>query len=110
MANIRPNQLPPATTITDNDRLILDQGAAGVNAATPSSLLDTFAPVATQAEAEAGTDNIKRMTPLRAQQHLLAQGVPNTRSVIAGDGLSGGGALSSNITISLAANIDYGVL
>lgn len=110
MANIRPNQLPPATTITDNDRLILDQGAAGVNAATPSSLMDTFAPIATQAEAEAGTDNVKRMTPLRAQQHLLAQGVPNTRVIIAGDGLTGGGNLNADITIGLSANIDYGVL
>jgi len=103
MANIRPNQLPPATTITNNDRLIIDQGAAGVNAATPKSLLDTFAPVATQAEAEAGTDNVKRMTPLRAQQHLLAQGVPNTRAVIAGDGLAGGGTLDANLELALSS-------
>lgn len=36
-------------------------------------------PMATQAEAEAGTDNVALMTPLRAQQHLLkkAPGVFN---------------------------------
>lgn len=79
----------------------MDQGAAGVNAAPPKSFLDAFAPIATQEEAEAGQDNEKRMTPLRAQQHLLAKGVPNTRSVIAGDGLMGGGTLEANRTVAL---------
>ena len=61
----------------------------------------TFAlSVATQAEAEAGLDNIKAMTSLRVAQ-ATAGLVRQVRQVLAGSGLSGGGDLSLDRTIAL---------
>lgn len=59
--------------------------------------------LASQAQAEAGTDNSVLMTPLRTTQLVAADAsiVPATRTVTAGSGLSGGGALSGDITLTL---------
>lgn len=57
---------------------------------------------ASQAEMEAGTETaIRRVSPLRVAQSIAALSIPNTRTVSAGSGLSGGGALSSNVTLSV---------
>lgn len=62
--------------------------------------------VATEAEALAGVSNVKVMTPLRTAQAIAAGSgtsvVPVSRQVLAGNGLSGGGALSADVTLSLA--------
>jgi hypothetical protein len=120
MVILRPNQLPAATTpLAATDLVVVDQGAGGVNAADPQDVVDAAAPVASQAEAEAGSDNSKRMTSLRTKQSIAsevgatiasaAQGalastaVQPSRQVIAGNGLTGGGALSADVTINVGA-------
>ena len=47
----------------------LDRAAAAASAAEAALYVPT---VASQAEAEAGTDNSKLMTPLRVEEHMLA--------------------------------------
>lgn len=73
MVDLRPNQLPPASEVKITDKLVIDQGTAGVNSVSPNVLFDVFAPVASQEEAEVGTDNTKRMTPLRTKQSITSE-------------------------------------
>lgn len=74
MVDIRPNQLPSAIIpLRETDSLIVDQGVDGVRKTTPSAMTDSVAPVATQAEAVAGTDNTKRMTSLRTKQSIASE-------------------------------------
>jgi len=56
---------------------------------------------ASQADAEAGSNNTKLMTPLRTAQ-ALATRVAGTRQILAGAGLTGGGDLSADRTLALA--------
>ena len=61
---------------------------------------------ATKAEAEAGTITSKAMSPLRVAQAIaatIAAYVPSARTITAGDGLSGGGSLSADRTITVPA-------
>ncbi len=74
MATIRPDDLPGASSVTNTDVLIVDKGSA-VQKATPSQVVDAAIPLASQTEAEAGTDNAKRVTPLRVSQAIGALGV-----------------------------------
>lgn len=126
MALIRPNQLPVATTpLNESDVLVVDQGAGGVTKATSENVVDAAAPVPSQGEAEAGTDNKKRMTALRTKQSIASQvgvtlasnaqgllansAVQPDRQVIAGSGLTGGGSLSSDVTINVGAGTGISV-
>ena len=127
MVDIRPKDLPGASLpLGSNNKLIVDQDIHGVNNATPFDLVESVAPVASQAEAEIGADNVKRMTALRVKQSIASEvgvsiasyaagqaglnAVQPSRQVIAGDNIDGGGTLENNITISLATNVDYGIL
>lgn len=56
-----------------------------------------IAEIATLAEAQTGTDDYRIVTPLK----LAGTSVPRTRTVSAGAGLSGGGDLAADKTISL---------
>lgn len=68
---LRPEDLGPSSQpLGVNDVLIVDQGPGGVNKATAASVVESFAPVATQAEAEAGVDDVKRMTALKTKQSI----------------------------------------
>lgn len=63
-------------------------------------------PAASQAEAEAGTDNAKAMTPLRVAQAMAAlipAGVPPARQIQTSGLATGGGDLSADRTINVAA-------
>lgn len=74
MVDIRPNILPDAILpLRSGDALIVDQGADGVRKTDPVSITDSVAPVATQPEASTGTDNVKRMTPLRTKQSISSE-------------------------------------
>jgi len=74
MVDIRPKDLPPAILpLRTGDAVIIDQGADGVRQANPISFTDSVAPVATQSEAQTGTDNTKRMTPLRTKQSIASE-------------------------------------
>lgn len=59
--------LDAAATAADRVQTGLDRAAAAASAAEAASYVPT---IATQAEAEAGTDNIKLMTPLRVAQSI----------------------------------------
>lgn len=67
MATIRPEDLPAASSVNPASALIVDNGIT-VEKATPILIVDAAIPLASQAEAEAGANNVKRMTPLRAKQ------------------------------------------
>lgn len=71
MATIRPDDLPPAASVGEDDAIIVDDGAT-VEKATPLQIVDAAIPLASQAEAETGTDNEKRVTPLRVKQAIDA--------------------------------------
>jgi hypothetical protein len=126
MAILRPNQLPSASTpLSVTDLVVVDQGAGGVNAADPQDVVDAAAPVVSQANAEAGLNNNDRMTALRTKQSIAsevgvtiasaAQGilastaVQPSRQVIAGSGLTGGGALSADVTLNVGAGTGISV-
>lgn len=74
MAIIRPSDLPPAASVSAGNSIVVDTGSA-VEKATPEQVVDAAIPLASQAEAEAGTDNAKRVTPLRVKQAIEALGV-----------------------------------
>ena len=74
MVDIRPNALPDAILpLRTGDELIVDQGADGVRKVDPFALTDSTAPVATQSDAQVGTENTKRMTPLRTKQSIASE-------------------------------------
>lgn len=74
MATIRPNDLPAAGSVGSGNAIIIDDGAT-VEKATPAQVVDAAIPLASQEEAEAGTNNAKRVTPLRVSQAIDALGV-----------------------------------
>ena len=95
MANIRPEDLPAASTVSNTDAFVVDRGSA-VQKATPSQIVDAAIPLASQAEAEAGTNNAKRVTPLRVKQAIDAIGV-------SADSLAAGLATKADATATTAA-------
>ena len=112
MADIRINALPEEASPAASENVAID--GASTRRSTIQKLVDAGAPIASQAEAEAGVDANKRMTPLTVKQAITAmaatsaQGakadtaVQPTRSISAGDGLTGGGDLSTDRTVSLS--------
>lgn len=72
MANILPRDLEPAALVTESAAIIIDNGVS-VEKSTPQQIVDAGRPNATEAEAIAGADNAKGMTPLRVKQAVLAQ-------------------------------------
>lgn len=73
---IKPRELPAATTVFADDAIMTDNGSV-VGKATPVQIVNAGAPVPTEAEAIAGTDNSKRMTPLTVKQVLDSVTAPS---------------------------------
>lgn len=71
VAPIRPKDLDPGTPIS-SAALVFDSGTA-VLKATPLGVMNAARPLASQAEAEAGADNAKIVSPLRVAQAIAAQ-------------------------------------
>lgn len=106
-------------TPSAGSEVVLDNGVSMFRA-TVGSMADAVRPVASQAEAESGTDNSKVMTAERVKQSIAfevgvsvasaSQGllagtaVQPSRTITAGTGLTGGGDLSSNRTVALNAS------
>lgn len=67
MADILPRELPAAASVPTDAALIIDNGTT-VEKATPEQVAASGIPVPSEAEAVAGTDNSKRMTPLRTAE------------------------------------------
>lgn len=87
MPAIRPEDLPAAGTVNNTAALIVDTGSNVVKA-TPQQVVDAGRPLASQAEAEAGANNAKMMTPLRVKQFLDAQPILTEPILAADDGSS----------------------
>lgn len=68
---IRPKDLNPGTP-NNAAALIFDSGTQ-VLRATPLDLVDAARPLASQSDAESGSDNIKIVSPLRVKQAISAQ-------------------------------------
>lgn len=109
MANIRIKDLTRDASPKQDDIIPID--LAGTRGATVKSIVESGRPTASKSEAELGVESHKAMTPLTTKQAIDAQVgasyVPKTVSVNAGSGLTGGGSLSGNVTVSLTqTNID----
>lgn len=103
---VRPDALSPTGEVNPGAAIIVDQGAT-VNKATPLQVVDAAIPLATQAEAEAGDDNAKRVTPLRVKQAIDAQAL--SREFISSNdpgegasaiGMEGAGSVQDAINVS----------
>lgn len=96
MASIRPSDLPAAETVTSDTAIIIDPGST-VQKATPLQIMDAARSLASQNEAELGTDNVKVMSALRVKQAIDAQAL--SRAVIESPegaalvGVEGGGTV-----------------
>jgi hypothetical protein len=71
MGTIRPAELPAAASVNPAAAVIVDDGSS-VERATPLQVVDAAIPLASQVEAEGGSNNVKRMTPLRVKQAITA--------------------------------------
>lgn len=78
MAAIRPIDLPSAPSVPGGAAIIIDNGTT-VQKATPLQVSDAARPLASQAEAEAGANNAKCMSPLRVKQAIDAQAISLSR-------------------------------
>lgn len=101
MADIRINDLPNEANPTSSEFVAID--GVSTRKSTIQKVVDAGAPVASQSQAESGTDNNSRMTALTVKQSIDFNSVPLNRTVTAGSGLTGGGSLSSNISLSLSS-------
>lgn len=101
MADIRINDLPNEATPNPSEFLAID--GVSTRKSTIQLVVNSGAPIATQAQAEAGTENNSRMTALTTKQAIDFNSVPLSRTVTAGTGLTGGGSLASNISIALSS-------
>lgn len=101
MADIRINDLPNEATPNSSDFLAID--GVSTRKSTIQLVVNAGAPVASQSQAEAGTDNNARMTALSTKQAIDFNSVPLSRTLTAGTGLAGGGSLSANISLALSS-------
>lgn len=119
MANIPIRDIPGAvqTAPSPGALLPMDNGTA-MEKTTVQAIVDSGAPVASKGEAEAGSDNSKRMTALRVKESIAAEvgntiassaqgskadsAVQPSRTISAGTGLVGGGDLSANRSFALS--------
>lgn len=103
MADIRINALPNEPAPNGADFVPID--LASTRKTTITLLTEAGRPAASQAEAEAGVNPTKAMTPLTTKQAITFQGaaayVPLARTITAGSGLTGGGNLSADRTLQV---------
>lgn len=71
---IKPQALPAAASVTNGASIPLGSGLTDVVKATPKQIVDAGRPVATEAQAVAGTMNDVTMTPLTVKQAVEANG------------------------------------
>lgn len=105
MVNIPIRSIPgPIGSPTQSSLLAMDNGI-DMHRTTVQAVVEAGRPVASQTEAQTGTENSKVMTALRVAQAVEAVGgtifVPLSREFAAGVGLTGGGTLAANRNIAL---------
>jgi hypothetical protein len=93
---IRPADLPNRASPNASEKIPVDNGS-NVGGATVESIVLAGRPTASQAEAEAGTDPIKAMTPLTTKQAIDAQVPGKISSAISALGL---GSLATKSTVN----------
>lgn len=71
MADIRINDLPTENSPSPTEFAAID--GVSTRKSTIQSIVDSAAPVASQTEAQVGTNNIKRMTPLTTKQSIASE-------------------------------------
>ena len=86
---IRPKDLAAAPSVPTTAAIMVDNGVT-VDKATPIQVVDAAIPLASQAEAEAGIDNSKRVTALRVKQAIDSQA--SGKAMAAAIGVSGADA------------------
>ena len=117
--NVPIRDIPGAEGTPNGSSLLAMDNGITMQKTTVKKVVDAGAPVASQAEAEGGTDNDKRMSALRVKQAIAAQvgvtiaskaqgdlaasAVQPARQVATGTGLTGGGSLASDRTIALSS-------
>lgn len=72
--SILPRNLPAASVVPGDAAIIIDTGSA-IQKADPLKVVDAAAPIASQSDAETGSDNVNRMTALRVKQAIDTLGV-----------------------------------
>lgn len=97
------SQLPAASTVADADLLLIRQGTT--DKAMPASVIKSYAgvTVASQSQAETGTDNSTVMTPLRTAQAIAFQVSPSASVQGAFKSLSAS-ATGTNANVSISAD------
>lgn len=114
---LRINELPEELNPAPIDNIAID--GPSTRRTTLQRAADAVRPYSTEAMAREGLSNATAMTPLRVSQAIETLGgqrfataqqgnradtaVQPTRSVLAGEGLSGGGTLANNITLALSS-------
>jgi len=117
--NVPIRDIPGSEGTPNASSLLAMDNGISMQKTTVKKVVDAGAPVASQAEAEGGTDNDKRMSALRVKQAIAAQvgvtiaskaqgdlaasAVQPARQVATGTGLTGGGSLASDRTIALSS-------
>lgn len=99
MADIRINQLPTAASPVASLNVAVD--GAATEKVTIQTLVDTGRPLASQAEAEAGTNPSKAMTPLTTAQAIAAQAASAAQGALANTALQ-----PSDIGLTVASAAD----
>lgn len=111
MVAIRPQDLSPVDggIVNPGAALITDEGY-GVRRATPAQVVDSGAPISSQAEAEAGVVNTGRMTALRVKQAIDAQALSaDILALPTGAGMVGAGETTLNYQIQATPGF-YGIV
>lgn len=72
MSNIPIRDIPGSLGVPNRDTLVAMDNGINMLRTSVGAIADAGIPIATQAEAVAGADNAKRMTPLRSRQQVSA--------------------------------------
>lgn len=132
MANIPIREMAQSGTPSASSQIVFDDGT--MKRGTVASMADAVRPVASQAEAEAGSDNAKIMSPLRVKQSIASEvgvsvasksqgdlansslqpggplGTPSSATLTNATGLPTAGLLNSAVTNAKMANMADGTI
>lgn len=107
MANIPIRDIPGVVGVPNLTTLLAMDNGISMQRTTVQAVVEAGRPVASQAEAEAGSNNSRVMSPLRVAQAIESLGaefyVPLVRQVTPGAGVAGGGTLAGDISIALSS-------
>lgn len=103
MADIRINQLPTAASPVATLNVPVD--GVATEKITIETLVNTGRPLASQAEAEAGVNAVKAMTPLTTKQHIDARMGTDPGTIAAGNDSRIVGAAQKSANLSDLSNI-----